>query len=299
MMKLVGKNNIAIVIPAYKATFFREALSSIENQTCKKFHVYIGDDGSPDDLYDIVKEFDDKIPITYRRFHHNIGRKDLIAHWERCIDMVQHEQWIWFFSDDDKIDPTCVEKFYSNIEQFPEIDIFHLDVKQINSKGDNLENKKFPNFPHMYSTQDYCRDRLTCRQQSYAVEFIFRKSKFMEVGRFQKFDLAWGSDVATCIKLSWPRGILTIEDAYVYWRESSLNISPNCSPEMVNRKLTAVVDFFEWLVPFSRCQNFNVRVNPLWIYFRRFINFRCKQNITKTLGDIVRLLRLNSNLWEQ
>ena len=44
------KKDLAIVIPAYKARFFKEVLESIAQQDNTDFAVYIGDDASPDDL---------------------------------------------------------------------------------------------------------------------------------------------------------------------------------------------------------------------------------------------------------
>ena len=38
---------LAIIIPAYKATFLEQTLSSISMQTNHSFHVYVGDDASP------------------------------------------------------------------------------------------------------------------------------------------------------------------------------------------------------------------------------------------------------------
>ena len=65
--------NLAIVIPAYKAEFLSGTLSSLANQTDKRFNVYIGDDCSPANLENIVAPFLDKMSINYRRFPHNAG----------------------------------------------------------------------------------------------------------------------------------------------------------------------------------------------------------------------------------
>lgn len=46
-------NKLAIVMPAYKARFLRQALESIAQQTDKRFTVYVGDDASPDDIKEI------------------------------------------------------------------------------------------------------------------------------------------------------------------------------------------------------------------------------------------------------
>lgn len=95
------QNNLAIVIPAYKSTFLAAALDSIAVQTCQDFTLYIGDDNRPNHLGAIVDRYRDRINLVYHRFDTNLGGKDLVAQWERCIDMSQGEEWIWLFSDDD------------------------------------------------------------------------------------------------------------------------------------------------------------------------------------------------------
>lgn len=130
------QNNLAIVIPAYKATFLAAALDSIAAQTCQDFTLYIGDDCSPNNLGEIVDRYRDKINLVYRRFDTNFGGKDLIAQWERCIDMSQGEEWIWLFSDDDVMEASCVENFYKSLQETnASYDLYHFDVKVINDDG--------------------------------------------------------------------------------------------------------------------------------------------------------------------
>lgn len=38
----------------------------------------------------------------------------------RCVDMNQGENWIWLFSDDDVMEPRCVEEFYQTVKAHPE-----------------------------------------------------------------------------------------------------------------------------------------------------------------------------------
>ncbi|MDQ3843120.1 MAG: glycosyltransferase family 2 protein, partial [Bacteroidota bacterium] len=87
------KDKLAIVIPAYKAAFLREAIQSIAQQTCKDFTLYIGDDASPHDLSRIIADFDNKMNIVYKRFDENLGGKDLAGHWNRCVGLVKEESW--------------------------------------------------------------------------------------------------------------------------------------------------------------------------------------------------------------
>ena len=50
---------LAIIIPAYKATFLSAALDSISAQTCKDFTLYVGDDCSPEPIGNIVEQYRD------------------------------------------------------------------------------------------------------------------------------------------------------------------------------------------------------------------------------------------------
>ncbi len=77
---------LAIVIPAYKIIYFEQVLISIANQTNRNFHLYVGDDASPDDFISLINKYKNKIDITYVRFENNLGKNDLVSHWERCID---------------------------------------------------------------------------------------------------------------------------------------------------------------------------------------------------------------------
>ena len=76
-------HRLAIVIPAYKATFLPAALDSIAMQACKDFTLYVGDDCSPEPIGNIVEQYRDKIDLVYQRFETNLGGKDDL-HVEKC-----------------------------------------------------------------------------------------------------------------------------------------------------------------------------------------------------------------------
>jgi len=282
-------SRLAFVIPAYKSVFLEKTLSSIACQTCKDFTVYIGNDFSPYDIRSKVDPYRDRIDIRYHEFENNLGGRDLVAHWERCIDMVRDEEWIWMFSDDDMMDPGCVERFYSVLAQNPSCDLFHFNVSQID-ENDNVI-KDLSSFPYLMTCEEYLNRRLRGNLYSFVVEYIFRRSHFMEMGRFENFDLAWGSDDATWIKLSNRYGILNIDSARVYWRESQFNISPNYSnPEILNRKFASQVEFAKWIYSNSergklRIESNNLKSKLAYQYYKtikdriEFISFRTLKRI--------------------
>ncbi|MBD0365024.1 MAG: glycosyltransferase family 2 protein [Flavisolibacter sp.] len=239
------KDKLAIVIPAYKAAFLREAIQSIAQQTCKDFTLYIGDDASPHDLSRIIADFDNKMNIVYKRFDENLGGKDLAGHWNRCVGLVKEESWIWLFSDDDIMEPGCVEAFYVFIQAKPDVDLVHFNVQVISNKGSVIRN--CPPFPALLSAEDFFAKKVTCRLESFAVEYIFKRSVYEANGKFESFDLAWGSDDATWIKFSKKKGIRTINGPVVKWRYSQENITAIAEDKnVIIRKLNAVTAYLKW-----------------------------------------------------
>jgi glycosyltransferase involved in cell wall biosynthesis len=274
-------SKLAIVIPAYKNTYFDQALLSIENQTNKNFTLYIGDDCSPDNLYSIVKKYEDKIQIVYKHFNENLGGKNLVSQWERCIDLVGDEEWIWLFSDDDMIDSTCVEHFYNTLKRFPDFDLFHFNVIQI----DEYQNKFniFFEFPEILTSEDFLINKLLVGHFSTVVEYIFRKSHFHKLDRFQSFDLAWYSDDATWIKLGKNRGIRNIANSNVYWRKSPFNISTNnWDPEILERKYYAQLEFTKWAYTNANQKYIQINTNIL--------NHKLKTSFFRSIKINIKLL---------
>jgi len=242
----MNTKKLAIVIPAYKETFLESALKSIANQSNKEFNLYIGDDNSPYDLESIIAPYKVRLNITYQKFKENLGKNNLVSQWERCIDMSKDEEWIWLFSDDDEMSHNCVQEFYNYLEATnDQYDLYHFNVHIIDEQSKVIEYP--PAFPQELYPIDFFKLKTVGKLKSYVVEYVFRKAKYLEVEKFQKFDLAWGTDDATWIKISNETGIYTIETANVYWRRSNENISPSKDIGVNKRKIDSCINYFHWI----------------------------------------------------
>jgi len=241
-------SQLAIVIPAYKPDFLSEALECLASQTCKDFTVYVGDDCSPHPLSDIVTPFAARMDLHYTRFDHNLGASDLIGQWERCIAMTQDEEWLWMFSDDDRMSSICVECFYRMIERYPKHRLFHFDVTVIDSDGRASRDPHYvkEDFKEWLSAKDFLKKRLNYRVNSFVVEYIVNRDTFERQGGFVRYPLAWCSDDATWYKMGQGTGILTIPDGRIFWRKSESNITPNQSQDIQRLKLKAVTKFLKF-----------------------------------------------------
>lgn len=300
----MGKNiqlnkKLAIVIPAYKIEFFEDTLKSFSHQTCKDFTVYIGDDCSKDDFRSLVDRYRDCIDIVYHRFESNLGGQDLVAHWKRCIELTQDEPWLWLFSDDDCLDNNCVESFFKELRSTDNpFDIYHFNVDIINQVGVVL--RKTTSYPDIILCDDFYRKKELGKINSFVVEYIFSREIYKKVDGFQSFDLAWGSDIATWIKIGYEKGIKTISNARVQWRQSDKNITPNVNNKMLERKLQANLNFLQWSNSFfcsKKMRLFNMFL--VWVYvfhYSKWVNnkdmrdFINKAKVMDIITDIISVL---------
>lgn len=211
---------LAIVIPAYKDSFLSETLSSLVNQTCKDFVVYVGDDNSPYPIRDIITSYIDKLEIVYHRFESNIGTQSLVWQWQRCVNLTT-EDYIWLFSDDDLLPNDAVERFW-NYEKQHTFDICRLPLELIDKEGRTL--LKLKDYPPHISSRDYLKKRLSREILSSASEYIFTRKRYEECG-FVEFPLAWCSDDASWAQMGREKGIDTIYGTPVGLRMSGENIS--------------------------------------------------------------------------
>ena len=237
-------NGLAIIIPAFKGAFLMEALESIANQTSKNFVLYVGDDASPEDILSICHLYADRIDLRYTRFHENLGRIDLVKHWNRCVELSR-EPWVWLFSDDDIMDSGCIAAVLKAINSDNgRFDLYHFDVQEINANG-QVTRPPVP-FPEVISSLEFAMAR--CRHQlfSYAPDYVFLRSALKGVGSFQSFPLAWCADDATWIKVGRRGGIRTLQGPKVHWRKSGQNITSQ-RPELAQQKLAAASQYVGWL----------------------------------------------------
>lgn len=243
-----GNGSLAIVIPAYRARFLRRTLESLAAQTSKDFKVYIGDDASPDDLQTICGEFSDRLDLHYVRFDENLGGHDLVAQWRRCTEFAK-EEWIWLFSDDDLMEPGCVEAFHN--AQKRGVNLFHFNVEVIDSEDRVIERSTFP---PLMDEKAFLKGRMRKGLRSYVVEYVFRRRAFEICGGYVDFDLAWNADDALWLRLAGYGGIHSIDGPRVHWRRSDSNITSVRDAATVLRKTDASIEYIKWLRAYRGCR---------------------------------------------
>ena len=235
---------LSFVLPAYKRRFLKEAIASILDQTFREFELIVVDDCSPEGLREIVEGFSDE-RVVYIRNKVNLGGKNLVDNWNRCLELASGEYCV-LASDDDIYLPRFAERMLALVGKYPDVDVFHCRTGVIDENGrlSKIGEKR----PELESFADllYARGVKRCLQT--APEFMFRTAALRRVGGFVSFPLAWYSDDATWLTLAKGNGVACADEVLFHWRYSGINISSRF--DVAEKKVLAAECYKSWLKDF-------------------------------------------------
>ncbi len=231
---------ISFVLPAYKGRFLNEAVSSIVGQTCPDWELIVVDDCSPEPLEQIVSVFHDP-RIRYIRNEHNLGGENLVRQWNHCISFATGNYFV-LAADDDIYRPTFCEEIIRLAEKYPQVDLIHSSVEQIDEEGRHLWDDSI--LPEFTSKYEYLNWWLTGRSFTCIGNFAFKRSALLKMGGFMDFPCAFGSDIATPISLS-QNGVANTQEMQFCFRQSAQHLSADVS--RFKEKLEAISQLSEFL----------------------------------------------------
>lgn len=225
----------SILIPAYKITFLEECIKSVLAQSYENFELIIVDDASPEALFSIISKFKDN-RIRYFRNEKNLGKTNLVANWNRCLELATGE-FALCIGDDDRLRPTCLETANDLIQKNPNYDIYHLRKEVIDENGNIIGLQE--DRPEHESVYSLLWHLLEGRIQVLA-EWIYRTDKLRRIGGFYELPLAWGSDNLTANIAAIEKGVVNCHVPVVQYRASPFSISSSRKTEDTIQKCKAM-----------------------------------------------------------
>ncbi len=147
---------VSVCIPTYNgAAFLQEALDSVRAQTYKNIEVVISDDASEDGTWDIVERFRESVTLPVKTYHH--VPKGIGANWNHTLQNSTGA-YIKFLFQDDVLEPTCIEKMVSFLEQHPRYGLVASKRTFISGKEDSkiadLWKAKYEDLQAQFSTEN-------------------------------------------------------------------------------------------------------------------------------------------------
>lgn len=235
------------LLPAYKATYFEEALMSIQSQSYKDFFCIVSDDCSPEDL----KRIFDKVcgndrRFTYRRNEKNIGGKSLVAHWNLLVELCE-TNYFMMAGDDDIYHSDFLAEIDKLQVKYPTAGVIRSRSQYIDYDGVVTDQDSM--FPEYQDVLLFLFNRYHCFYISGILNYAFRKDVIKREKQFLDFPIAWFSDEACVIACS-KYGICTTSDVLTDMRISGINLSCQRNTTTSRMKLEASKLFNDWIFEF-------------------------------------------------
>ena len=230
----------SFVLPAYKSEYLQVAIDSILQQTYIDFELIIVDDASPYHLESIVNQYNDN-RIVFHRNENNIGGKNLVSNWNKCIKYAKGE-YVILASDDDIYSPFFLQQVDERIKDYPNVDIIRSRVNRIDSDGiiTDIEQIYKPFMPFSEFVFYWSKGIINC-----IANYAFKRTALLDAGGFVDMPCAWYSDDITIVNMS-VNGIATTDDALFYFRTSDKSISWTFNQETIRKKWKANGMFYQW-----------------------------------------------------
>lgn len=125
---------VSVLIPLYRTTYFAEALRSALDQTYDRFEVVIGDDGDEDAARAVLAGFARHPRADRIRYQHNPERLGDAGNFAACLARARGS-YIKFLSDDDRLEPACLERMAACLRSHPEVTLVTSHRRSIDEHG--------------------------------------------------------------------------------------------------------------------------------------------------------------------
>lgn len=212
---------VTIAIPVYKAKFLREAINSVLTQTYNNFELIIVNDHSPEDIDSVVSAFSDK-RISYYKNEVNIGGKDPVANWNKCLSYAKGEYFA-LLCDDDLYEPTFIQEMLTLSNKYPSCNVFRSGVNVIDKNKKLISH--YPSSPEWEPTEDYIWHVSFGLRKQTVSEWMYKTKHIVSLGGYENIPMAWGADYYSVFKFSINGGIASSYKRLATFRRSGENIS--------------------------------------------------------------------------
>lgn len=239
----------SVAIPAYKAKFLKECINSVLQQSFQDFELIIVNDNSPENIYNIVAEFNDE-RIRYYENKVNKGAENVVDNWNICLSYAVGDFFV-LLGDDDVLMPNYLEEFDALTIKFFDKNIFHCRSYIIDENSAVVGFT--PSWPEEESVYENMWHRLTKLRLQYVSDFVYRRDVLVKFGGFYKMPMAWASDDITSFLLAKENGIAHSQSFLFCYRDSKFSLS---NSKNLDLKMKAILEEEKWY------QNFLSRVKP-------------------------------------
>ncbi len=208
--EFINNPKISIVVPMYNTNinFFKELVSSLENQTYSNWELCLAD-GSPEQNENLKKYYESDARIKYNFLNKNLG---IAGNTNEAIKMATGE-YIGFLDHDDLLSLDALYEIVKAVNENIKTDFIYSDEDKIDEKGERFE---------PYFKPDFSPETLECN--NYITHFVvISKNLLKEIGMLNsKFNGAQDFDFVLRATEK-AKNITHISKILYHWRVHSLS----------------------------------------------------------------------------
>lgn len=208
--------------------FLHQTITSVLQQTYRDFEIIVCDNASTDATAEVVRAFSDS-RIRYIRNPQNIG---LAKNWVASVHAA-NGRYFMILSDDDRLDPACLERLVSPLENYPEVDAVFCDLWIMDFAGEIMraftEELSRTRRGHLRAGLHQPFYELTLHNPALcASATLIRRSRALELGALNSA-MGFAVDFYLFTKLALAGGsAFYIPDRLVYYRSHTETVSGTC-----------------------------------------------------------------------
>ena len=214
---------ISIVIPVWKTLYLARTIESVLGQTFSDFELIVVEGRR-------LPEFD-HIMSAYQDSRIQVHRHDpmpIVDNWNQCMGYAKG-QFSILLCDDDMFAPEHLEELVNLSLKYPKVDVFHSRIKFVDDEGGLVDVS--PMCGEYETAGDFIYQKICYSRSQFVSDFMYRTSKFREIGGFIDRPMAWYTDVDTSFAMARPNGVAYSNKPTFLYRSSDENISSNLKPE--------------------------------------------------------------------
>lgn len=254
MVEVINEGNGGVLsplytflLPAYKAKYLEQTLSSIKCQAYEGFKCIVSDDCSPENIKGIFEKVcGDDARFEYRRNVKNIGGSNLVTHWNLLVNMCDTEYLI-MAGDDDLYMPEFLLKVDELRRKHPCVGVIRARPQYIDGDGEVTDQDSV--MPEYMSALSFLFYRYANFFVSGLSNYVFRRSDLLKLNGFVDLPMAWGSDEATVIGCTL-NGICSTSDVLESTRVSGINLSCKIDKQSLTLKINALIGLYLYVKSF-------------------------------------------------
>jgi glycosyltransferase involved in cell wall biosynthesis len=271
---------ISVIVPNYNhATYLRQRIDSILNQSFQNFELILLDDCSADKSKDVLLSYKDHSKITHLVFNEqNSG--STFNQWNKGIELAKGE-YIWIAESDDWAEVDFLETIIVELEKRENIGLAYVASKLVNSDGEVTYENKTHNTTEIieYTGCEFLSKKLLTSNAIWnASMMVFRKELFYRLKDNSFKQMKYCGDWFLYVQFCEQTNVLEIKSTLNNYRIHADNVSTDA--KKIGRYFTEGFKVFEYI---SHIKGVSIPLRSLYDWAKMYQKAKLEYQFSKEL----------------